>query len=382
MGPLKGIKIVEFAGFGPGPMCAMMLADMGATVIRIDRAVPDADAARRRPGGSFDVMRRGRWSVPLDLKRPDAIECALGLIAQADALIEGFRPGVMERLGLGPEVCLARNPRLVYGRMTGWGQTGPMAKAPGHDINYIALTGVLNAIGRRGQPPSIPLALVGDMGGGAMYLSQGILAGIIEAKTSGKGQVVDAAMVDGAASLATSFYGRHASGAWVPERGSNLLDGGTYYYEVYECSDGRYVAVGANEKKFHDELVKKLGIDPADLGDHLDRTKWEEHKLRLAAIFRTRSRDEWCALFDGVDTCISPVLDFDEAPRHPHAQARDAYVTVDGVTQPAPAPRFSRTPSAVRMGPQPITPENTDKALSAWMTPDEINALRKAGTIA
>jgi crotonobetainyl-CoA:carnitine CoA-transferase CaiB-like acyl-CoA transferase len=380
-GPLKGIKVVELAGYGPGPMCAMMLADMGATVIRVDRAVPDADALRRRPSLRFDLTRRGRRAIGLDLKKPDAIECVLKLVEQSDAFIEGYRPGVVERLGLGPDICLGRNPALVYGRITGWGQTGPLAMSPGHDLNYIALTGALNAIGRRGQPPSIPLILVGDMGGGAMYLTQGILAGIIEARTSGRGQVVDAAMVDGAASLSTNVYGRHASGAWLPERGTNLLDSGAHFYEVYECSDGRWVAVGANEKKFYDELLRRLDLDPAALGDHLDRSRWEENKRILAARFRTRTRDEWCQVFEGAETCFSPVLDFEEAPRHPHMQARGTFVTIDGVTQPAPAPRFSRTPSGVGMPPQPITPENTDLALADWFSSDQIAALRAAGTI-
>lgn len=381
MGPLKGIKVVEFAGFGPGPMCAMQLADMGATVIRIERTEPDADAARRRPALAFDLTRRGRWSIGLDLKSPGGAGCALRLVAQADALIEGFRPGVMERLGLGPDVCLARNPRLVYGRITGWGQTGPMAMTPGHDINYIALSGVLNAIGRRGQPPSIPLIMVGDMGGGGMYLTQGILAGIIEAKTSGQGQVVDAAMLDGAASLATNVYGRWASGAWLPERGTNLLDSGAYFYEVYACADGKWIAIGANEKRFHDELLRRLDLDPADFGDHLDRGNWERGKQVLAARFSTRTRDDWCRVFEGAETCISPVLDFDEAPQHPHLRARDTFVTVDGITQPAPAPRFGRTPSSISMPPQAVSPENTDKALAAWFTRAEIDALRADGTI-
>ena len=381
MGPLKGIKIVEFAGFGPGPMCAMLLADMGATIIRVDRAEPDADAARRRPALPYDLLKRGRRSIGLDLKKPDAVECVLRLVEQADALIEGFRPGVTERLGLGPDVCLARNPKLVYGRITGWGQTGPMAMAPGHDINYIALTGALNAIGRRGQPPSIPLALLGDMGGGGAYLSQGILAGIIEAKTSGKGQVVDAAMVDGAASLCTGFYGRWASGTWQPERGANMLDSGAHFYEVYECADGRWIAIGAMEKRFFEALLQRLGIDVAAMGNHLDPANWERGKQILAERFKTRTRDEWCAEFEGIETCFSPVLDFDEAPRHPHMQARAAFVTVDGVTQPAPAPRFSRTPSAISMPPQEINPENTDKALADWLTRSEIDALRAAGTI-
>ena len=381
MGPLKGIKVVELAGLGPGPMCAMMLADMGATVIRIDRTEPDADAARRRPSLSFDLKIRGRRGIGLDLKNPDAVECVLRLVEQADAFIEGFRPGTTERLGLGPDVCLARNPKLIYGRMTGWGQTGPMVMTPGHDINYIAITGALNAIGRRGQPPSIPLSLLGDMAGGGMFLTQGILAGIIEAKGSGKGQVVDAAMIDGVASLCTSYYGRWASGAVMPERGTNLLDSGAHFYEVYECSDGRWIAVGANEKKFYDELLRRLDIDPAKMGDHLDRTTWEDSKRILAERFKTRTRDDWCEIFAGAETCFSPVLDFDEAPQHPHLQARGTFVSIDGITQPSPAPRFSRTPSEISMPPQAITPENTDKALADWFSRSQIDALRAAGTI-
>ena len=381
MGPLKGVRIVELASYGPGPMCAMMLADMGATVLRVDRAVPDEDAARRRPPLKFDLMKRSRYSIGVDLKRPEGVECVLKLVEKADALIEGYRPGVTERLGLGPDTCLARNPKLVYARITGWGQTGPLAQVPGHDINYIALSGALNAIGRKGGPPAVPLALLGDMAGGATYLSQGILAGIIEARSSGKGQVVDVSMLEGAISLATSIYGRRASGAWTLERGANMLDSGTHFYDVYECADGRFIAVGANEKKFHDELVRRLGIDPVEIGDHLDRKNWERHKARLAERFRTRTRDEWCREFEGVDTCFSPVLDFDEAPDHPHLKARQAFVDVDGITQPAPAPRFSRTPSEVSMPPQPITPENTEKALAAWFEPGEIAALRKAKVV-
>lgn len=341
MGPLHGIKVVELAGIGPGPMAAMMLADLGATVLRIERDEP-ADLGVKRPA-RYNLLLRNRKSIALDLKKPEAVEQVLQFVDSADALIEGFRPGVTERLGLGPEVCLKRNPRLIYGRITGWGQTGPLAHAAGHDINYIALTGVLDAIGRKGQGPSIPLALVGDFSGGALYLVIGVLAGILEARQSGKGQVVDAAIVDGTASMATPFYGLFAAGMWKNERGSNFLDSGAPFYDVYECADGQWISVGPIEARFYSQLLAKLGLDSAALGGQMDRAEWPQAKVRIAQQFKTRSRADWCALLEGTDVCFAPVLSFAEAPEHPHMQARGTFIEVDGVTQPAPAPRFSRT---------------------------------------
>jgi len=323
MGPLTGIRIVEFAGIGPAPFCGMMLADMGAEVIRINRPGTKED--------SFNVLNRSRTSVEIDLKSAAGVERAMGFIEGADALIEGFRPGVMERLGLGPDACAARNPRLVFGRMTGWGQTGPLADAAGHDINYIALTGALHAIGRAGENPPPPLNLIGDFGGGGMLLAFGVVCGILEARLSGHGQVVDAAMTDGAALLMAMIYGRKSAGQWSNQRESNLLDGGSHFYDTYACADGKWVAVGAIEPQFYSLLLEKLGITVAD-------------RARLKEIFLSKTRADWCALLEGTDACFAPVLDLDEAPKHPHNVARGTFVEVDGVMQPAPAPRFSRTP--------------------------------------
>ncbi len=347
-GPLAGLKVVEMAGLGPGPFCAMMLADMGAQVIRIERP---ATGAPQIVSGKFDVTTRGRPALAIDLRQPAAVETVLELVAGADALIEGFRPGVMERLGLGPEVCLTRNPRIVYGRMTGWGQHGPLAKAAGHDINYVALSGVLNAIGRPEDAPPPPLNLIGDYGGGAMMLAFGVMCALHEAKQSGQGQVIDAAMTDGAALLAATMYGLKAAGRWSNQRGENLLDGGAHFYDTYVCADGKHVAVGAIEPQFYALLLSRCGIiDPAFDAQN-DTARWPVLKLRMADVFRTRTRDEWCALLEGSDACFAPVLDWDEAPQHPHNRAREAFVTVDGVLQPAPAPRFSRTPAGVPTGP-------------------------------
>ncbi|MGH6988607.1 MAG: CaiB/BaiF CoA transferase family protein [Stellaceae bacterium] len=376
MGPLQGIRIVELAGIGPAPMCAMLLADLGAEVIRIDRIEPSGLGVPSPE--RFKLLHRSRPAVAIDLKKPDGAALALRLIAEADALIEGFRPGVMERLGLGPQECLARNPRLIYGRMTGWGQSGPLSTIAGHDLDYIALAGVLHAVGREGEKPTPPLNLVGDFGGGAMYLAMGILAALIEAGRSGRGQVVDAAMVEGAASLLTPFFGLHAAGEFKLERGRNHLDSGAYFYETYECADGLYVAVAAIEAKFHAELLRRLEIDPATMPAQHDRARWPEAKARLAAIFKTKSRDEWCRLFEGSDACVAPVLSLAEAPNHPQAAARQSFVTIDGVVQPAPAPRFSRTPAAM-----PTAPEAPDAgALRAWgIAASEIDALKKSGVI-
>ena len=379
MGPLQGIRIVELAGIGPGPFAAMLLADMGADVICVDR--PAAAQPSRPDGPSGNVLRRGRRSVALDLKHPDGPELVLRLVEAADGLVEGFRPGVTERLGVGPEVCLARNPRLVYGRMTGWGQDGPLAHTAGHDINYIALSGVLSGVGHFGGPPVVPMNLVGDFGGGGMLMALGLLAGILEAQRSGRGQVVDAAMTEGAALLATAIYSLHHIGYWQ-ERGTNIFDGGASYYGVYECANGRYLSVGALEPQFYVELLRLAGLAPEDLPPQGDRKRWAEGRERLAEVFATRSRDEWCAVFDGSDACVAPVLDFDEAPRHPHNLARGNFVTVDGVPQPAPAPRFDRTPSAVHR-PPPLPGADTDEALADWgFDPAELAAHRATGAIA
>ena len=379
MGPLQGLKVVEFAGIGPGPMCAMLLADMGASVLRIDRA-QDVDLGQRRPL-KYDVLLRSRRAIRLDLKRADAVALALRLIEGADALIEGFRPGVMERLGLGPSVCLERNPRLVYGRVTGWGQDGPLAGAAGHDLNYIALAGALGAIGRKDAPPTPPLNLVADYGGGALYLALGVLAAMMHARTSGEGQVVDAAMVDGVASLMASVYGMHAVGMMNAERGSNVTDSGAYFYDVYACADGRWISIAPIEGRFHAELLDRLGIDPQAMPDQWDRGEWPRARTLLAARFRTRTRDEWCALLEGSDACFAPVLALDEVPAHPHIRARDTFVEVDGVVQPAPAPRFSRTPARVTCSPEQTRGATPHEALRGWLPPAEVDALIEAGTL-
>jgi crotonobetainyl-CoA:carnitine CoA-transferase CaiB-like acyl-CoA transferase len=379
MGPLAEIRIVELAGIGPGPMCAMLLADLGATVLRIDRKQPSGLGIERPP--RTDVLLRNRKVIALDLKNPQAVEATLQLISRADALIEGFRPGVTERLGLGPEVCLGRNPRLVYGRMTGWGQSGPLAQTAGHDLGYIAVTGVLNAIGRRGAPPTLPLNLIGDYAGGALYLALGLLAGILEARGSGRGQVIDAAIVDGAASLASTFFGMRAAGIWRDERGTNFTDSGSHFYEVYECADGKWLSVAAIEAKFYAELLRLLEIDPAALGRQMDPAAWPRAKEILAAMFKQRSRDEWVRVFDGSDACVAPVLDWDEAAEHPHLRERETLIEIDGIVQPAPAPRFSRTVPATPVPPAPLTPENTQAGLEPWCGAEEITAWRSAGLI-
>ena len=378
-GPLHGLKIVEMAGIGPGPFCAMMLADMGAEVIRVDRKGVASPIAVPHP--RFDVTTRGRRSLVLDLKKPGGAQSVLRLVDQADALIEGFRPGVMERLGLGPEVCLARNPRLIFGRMTGWGQTGPLAGAAGHDLNYIALTGALYAIGSADRPPSPPLNLVGDYGGGAVMLAFGLVCALFAAARSGRGQVVDAAMTDGAALLASSMYGLKAAGVWSGERASNVLDGAAHFYGTYTCADGKFVAIGAIEPHFFRLLCERIGIEVPDLGGHFDRETWPELKRRIAAVIATRTRAEWCEILEGTDACFAPVLDWDEAPAHPHNVARGTFIEIDGVIQPAPAPRFSRTPGGVQR--PPAEPgEHTESVLADWgFTPTEIESLRGTGAI-
>ena len=379
-GPLHGVKLLEFAGIGPGPFGAMLFADMGAEVVRIERK----GAARRSLSllnlGPLDVTGRGRRAVRLDIKKPDGKTTVLRLLAQADGLIEGYRPGVMERLGLGPEPCLILNPRLVYGRMTGWGQEGPLAKSAGHDLTYIAISSALHGIGTPDQPLP-PLNLVGDYGGGGLVLAWGMLCALWEARASGQGQVVDAAMVDGAAMLMSMLYGVREAGLWSNERGANLLDGGAPFYATYACADGKHVAVGPIEPQFYALLLEKLGVDDPVLADQYNVELWPQQREKLAAIFRTRSRDAWCALLEGTDTCVAPVLDMDEARLHPHNRARNTFVEVDGVVQPAPAPRLSRTPATIQ-GPPPAPGEHTEVVLRDWgFSTAEIATLRESGVI-
>jgi alpha-methylacyl-CoA racemase len=362
MGALSGVKVVEFAGIGPGPFCCMLLADMGAEVIRIDLAV-NVGADMYEP--KYNNLLRGRKNVALDLKHPDGVEAALKLCDQADILIEGFRPGVMERLGLGPDVVFARNKKIVYGRMTGWGQDGPIAKTPGHDINYIALTGALYAIGTKEKGPVPPLNLVGDFGGGALYMAMGALAAYIEAQKSGEGQIVDTSMVEGAASLMTSVYGMLADGRYVEEREKNRLDGGCHHYNVYETSDGEHICIGSNEPQFYAEMLKTVGLDQANLPAQADRDHWPEMTEKLAAIFKTKTRDEWTALMEQKEICYAPVLRPSEAIKHHHNVARNSFIEVDGYPQPGPAPKFSRTGSNVRMG-AAYAGQHTEEALAEW----------------
>jgi len=331
MGPLAGIKMVELAGLGPAPMCAMLFADLGATVIRIERKAP-IDLGLKRPR-KYDLLLRSRPAIAVDLKTREGVELVLDLVQQADVLIEGFRPGVMERLGLGPDICLGRNARLVYGRVTGWGQEGPLAQAAGHDLNYVALTGAINAMGRRGEPPVIPLSMIGDFGGGALYLAFGMLAALLEARQSGKGQVVDAAMVDGVASMQTIFLGMHAAGLWRDERGTNATDSGSHFYQVYECADGKWICVAALEDRFYAELLRRMGIEPGSIGAQMDPANWPQAQAILAARFKQKTRAEWCALLEGTDACFEPVLSWREAPSHPHLSERQTFCEIDGVVQ-------------------------------------------------
>ncbi len=378
-GPLEGIRIVELAGLGPAPFAGMMLADAGADVVRVDRF--DRATYPPRTDPHVDLLNRGRRSVAVDLKRSEGVEVVLRLAAAADGLMEGFRPGVAERLGIGPDACLARNPRLAYGRMTGWGQGGPMAPAAGHDIDYIALAGALEPIGRAGDRPVPPLNLVGDFGGGGMLLAFGLVAAMLSARTTGKGQVVDAAMVDGAAALMTMTYTLRAAGVWSDERGTNLLDTGAPFYEVYETSDGGFMAVGAIEPQFYAELLDRLGLADAGLPDQNDRARWPEMKERFAARFATRTRAEWEEVFAGSDACVAPVLSPAEAPDHPHNRARSTFTEVAGVVQPAPAPRFLSTPGEIRR-PPPNPGQHGDDALADWgFAAGEVEQLRREGAI-
>ena len=373
MGPLTGFRVIELAGIGPGPFCGMMLSDMGAEVIRVDRV--GGSGGRRR-----DVLSRNRRSIAVDLKQPDGVELVLKLVETADALFEGFRPGVTERLGLGPDDCLARNAKLVYGRMTGWGQEGPIAHAAGHDINYIGLAGALHAIGEPNGKPVPPLNLVGDFGGGGMLLAYGLVCGMLEASRSGEGQVIDAAMVDGAASLMAMFFSMVGFG-FRNERGSNMLDGGAHFYNTYETKDGKYVCIGSIEPQFYAELVKKSGVDPNRFGPQMDTGQWGDFRTELARVFKTKTRDEWCEIMEGSDVCFAPVLSILEAPDHPHNRHRGTFVEVDGLTQPAPSPRFSRTKPEVSHAAR--TPgEDTRSVLGEiGLDADAISALESSGVV-
>lgn len=380
MGPLAGKKIIEIAGIGPGPFCAMMLADLGADVVRIDRASNAMAGDPATPPG--DVLNRGRRSVAVDLKNPDGVDTVLTLVDAADALIEGFRPGVMERLGLGPDVCLGRNPALVYGRMTGWGQGGPYASTAGHDINYIALAGALDPIGRRDGPPVPPLNLVGDFGGGGMLLALGICAALLETAESGQGQVVDAAMVDGAAILMTMFHAMRAMGIWDDRRGTNMFDSGAHFYDVYETADDKFVSIGSIEPQFYAELLRLTELDGEPLPWQHDKAEWPALKERLAAIFRRKTRDEWCELMEGTDVCFAPVLSMAEAPEHPHNVARGTFTEVAGIVQPSPAPRFSRTAAGIQ-GPPPHAGQHTVEVLTEWgLDADAVAKLKATGAVA
>jgi len=373
-GPLTGYRVLEIAGIGPGPFCAMMLADMGAEVIRVDRKTPGF------LGGGGTIVDRGRRTIALDLKGPGAIEIVLDLVASCDALIEGFRPGVMERLGLGPDICLKRNPRLIYGRMTGWGQTGPLAGAAGHDLNYISISGALNAMGHADRPPAPPLHVVGDIGGGAMMLAFGIVCALLETCQSGKGQVIDAAICDGAAVLATGYHGMLASGRWVNQRQANMLDGGAHFYGCYTCADGKYISVGSIEPAFYEQLLELCGLDEPQFKQQWERSQWPTLRARLEKIIAHKTRDEWCALLEGTDVCFAPVLDFTEARAHPHNVARNTFIETSGVVHPAPAPRFSRTPAKAR--PVPVPGAHTEEILDELgLRPEQITQLREQGTI-
>ena len=362
-GPLVGYKVIELAGIGPNPFCAMLLADMGAEVIRVDRVVDGGLGIPMDP--KFALLDRSRRSIAVDLKSPEGIELILSMVEQSDALIEGFRAGVTERLGVGPEDCLKRNPRLVYGRVTGWGQDGPLAKAAGHDINYISLIGAAHAIGPADTPPPPPLNLVGDFGGGGVYLALGVVAGLLEAKSSGKGQVVDAAMVDGAASLMTAIYGMRAAGIVTDDRGSNILDGGAHFYNSYETADGKFISIASIESKFYQQLLELTGFDDPEHQAHKDKSSWAPNAEKMAALIKTKTRDQWCEILEGTDVCFAPVLSMAEAPEHPHNVARNTFLKENGVTQPAPAPRFSRTPSQIQKPPS-AHGADTEAVLSDW----------------
>lgn len=380
-GPLAGIRIIEFAAKGPCPMSAMLLSDLGADVVRIDR-IGDENRTDHGIPGPLRFLERGRRSIALDLKRHETREIVLRLVAASDALIEGFRPGVMEKLGLGPDQCLASNPRLVYGRVTGWGQDGPLSPTAGHDINYIALTGALDAIGQENGPPVVPLNLLGDFGGGATYLAIGVLSALLEARRSGRGQIVDVAMTDAVISLMTALYAARARGDWIERRGSNFLDGGAHYYGIYETRDGKYLAIGAIEEKFRRELFEKLGLDSLPVDKLMDRGQWPQLKARISQVIRRKTRDDWVRIFEGSDACIAPVLSMSEAIGHPHNKARKAFVEVAGVAQPAPAPRLSRTPGTV--GATAATPGEHTRAIleELGFGVDDVRKMQAEGIVA
>ena len=380
MGPLQGFRIIEMAAIGPVPLAGMLLADMGAELIRIDR-LGEADLGIKRDP-RFDLASRGKRSLALDIKSSAGRDAVLRIVRGADALIEGFRPGVMERLGLGPDACHAVNPGLVFGRMTGWGQQGPLAQAAAHDMNYIALTGALEAIGSADGPPVAPLNLVGDFGGGSMFLAMGVLAALLERSRSGRGQVVDAAIVDGVSALMAGIHGQLAGGTWRAQRGEHVLGGAAPWNTVYETKDGRHVSICAIEQRFFAELLKRLDIDPASVPDRMDRAHWPALRERFATIFASRTRDEWCAVLEGSDACFAPVLHVSEAAQHPHALAREAFVTHDGMRQPAPAPRFDRTPSRIQGPTLAQAGQHSDAVLQdAGFDASEIAALRAAGAV-
>ena len=376
MGPLTGIKVIELAGIGPGPFCGMMLADMGAEVIRVDRAGGGL-------GGAIpnDILNRGRRSIAVNLKSQEGVDVVLRLCEQADIIFEGFRPGVAERLGVGPEQCMAKNPKIVYGRMTGWGQEGPMANAAGHDINYISLTGALHAIGRKGERPVAPLNLVGDFGGGAMYLAFGLVCAVLEAQKSGKGQVVDAAMVDGAASLMSMFWTFKNMGMHVEERESNMLDGASHFYDTYETKDGKYISIGSIEPQFYRLLIEKAELDAKQFAPQMVNAKWPELKAELTEVFKAKTRDEWCEIMEGTDVCFAPVLSMSEAPEHPHMKARQTFVELDGITQPAPAPRFSRTAPELTTSSRKAGEDTSDILTDFGFNASEIEDLKSKGAV-
>jgi len=374
MGPLAGVKIIELAGIGPGPFCGMMLSDMGAEVIRVDRYTEN-------PQPSKDVLNRNRHSIAVDLKQPEGVETVLKLVESADGLFEGFRPGVTERLGLGPDTCMQRNKKLVYGRMTGWGQEGPMANAAGHDINYIALSGALYSVGRPGERPVPPLNLVGDFGGGGMLLAFGMVCGLLEAGRSGQGQVIDSAMIDGAASLMSMFFSMASMGRFTDQRGTNLLDGGAPFYDTYETSDGKYVSLGSIEPQFYALLKEKAGLDEETFGKQHDPSLWVDQKARLTTIMKSKTRDEWCDIMEGSDVCFAPVLSIFEAPDHPHNQHRNGFLNIDGVVQPAPAPRFSRTAPEVRHGPRMEGQDSDAVLVAAGFSAEKIAELKASKVI-
>ena len=375
MGPLKGIKVVEMAAIGPVPFCAMMLSDMGAEVIRIDRL------NQKGSGHRANVLFRGRKSIAVDLKDKQGIDVALALIGKSDVILEGFRPGVMERLGLGPDICLGQNPKLVYGRMTGWGQNGKLSQAAGHDINYISVAGALGAMGYPDRPPTPPLNLVGDFGGGAMYLLSGVLAALLERHSSEKGQVIDAAMTDGTASLLSGFYGMMAMGMWTTERYKNRLDGGAFYYGSYECKDGKHISLGSLEPQFYALLLEKCEVSDESFQDQLDQETWPQKRENMECIFKTKTRDQWCEILEGSDVCFAPVLNLEEAPHHPHNRERNTFVEFEGVTQPSPAPRFSRTQGDIQSS-AALIGENSEEILENWgFTSEQINELRKNNAI-